>query len=36
MLVSSLDPKPKVITTVDSVVTGTLGGIILTYRSFLL
>jgi len=28
MLVSPLDPKPKVITTVDSVITGSLGGIL--------
>jgi hypothetical protein len=31
MLVSPSNPKPKVVTTVDSVVTGTLDGIILTY-----
>jgi hypothetical protein len=32
MLVS---PLPKVVATVDSIVTGALGGIILTYRSSL-
>ena len=33
MLVSPLDPKPKVVTTIDSIITSTLGSIILTYRS---
>jgi hypothetical protein len=32
MLVSPLDPIPKVITTVDGVITGALGGM-LTYYS---
>ena len=31
ILVSPLDPKPKVVTSVVSVTTSTLGGIMLTY-----
>ena len=33
MLVSPPNPKPKVVTTIDSAVTSALGGIILTYYS---
>ena len=33
ILVSYLDPKPKVVATVDSVVTGALGSIISTHYS---
>jgi hypothetical protein len=36
ILVSPLDPKPKVIATIDSVITSALGGIILTCYSSLL
>jgi hypothetical protein len=36
ILVSPLDPKPEVVAAVDSVVTGALGGIMLTCRSSLL
>jgi hypothetical protein len=35
ILVSPLDPKPKVIAAMDGVVTGALGGIMLTYCSSL-
>ena len=33
ILVSPLNPKPKVVTTVDSVITSALGGIVLTCYS---
>ena len=33
ILVSPLDPKPKVVAAVDSVVAAYLDGIVLTYRS---
>jgi hypothetical protein len=36
ILVSPLDPKPKVISAVDSVITSALGGIVLTCYSSLL
>jgi hypothetical protein len=36
ILVSPLDSKPKVITTIDSIVTSALGSIISTYYSSLL